>query len=62
MRRNPSRRRYLTVPEFCALTRDKPDTVRGRCERGELRCRKTGSRWRIWAGEAIAAPPAARKE
>jgi DNA-directed RNA polymerase specialized sigma24 family protein len=44
-------RRYLSVDEFAAASGEKPDTIRKRCSRGLLRCRKTGSRWRIWAGE-----------
>jgi excisionase family DNA binding protein len=44
-------RRYLTVAEFAAATGVKEDTVRDRCERGVYRCRKRGTRWRIWASE-----------
>ena len=44
-------RRYLSVSEFAEATGEKPDTVRNRCERGVYRCRKTGKRWRVWAGE-----------
>jgi excisionase family DNA binding protein len=50
-------RRYLSVPEFAAATGAKPDTIRRRCERGLLRCRKTGARWRIWASEVERSRP-----
>jgi hypothetical protein len=56
----PRGRRYLSVPEFAAAAGLKPDTVRARCERGLLRCRKTGSRWRIWAQELERVRPKAR--
>ena len=43
-------RRYLSVAEFAELKGIPAATVRKQCERGGLRCRKTGSRWRIWVG------------
>lgn len=46
------RRNLLTVAEFCAVTGDKPDTVRRRLARGDLLGRKIGSRWRVFASEA----------
>ena len=45
------RRRYLSVAEFAAATGEKPGTIRKRCERGLYRCRKTGTRWRVFAGD-----------
>ena len=44
-------RRYYSTREFAVLTGEKEDTIRRRCARGAYRCRRTGERWRIWAGE-----------
>ena len=45
------KRRWYTVDEFAALTGKTPEAVRKACQRGRLRARKTGSRWRIAAGQ-----------
>ena len=54
----PHGRRYLSVAEFAAASGAKPDTIRKRCERGLLRCKKTGTRWRVWASELERVRPA----
>ena len=43
-------RRWYSVEEFAHLTGKTPAAVRKACQRGGLRTRKTGSRWRIAAG------------
>ena len=45
------KRRWLSVQEYAQLTGKSTEAVRKLCQRGKLRTRKTGSRWRIWAGE-----------
>ena len=44
-------RRWLSVEEYAHLAGKSPAAVRKLCQRQRLRTRKTGSRWRIWAGE-----------
>lgn len=43
------RRTLLTVPEFCAATGAKPNTVRKQLREGRLPGRKTKSGWRVAA-------------
>lgn len=44
-----TRRNLYTVAEYAALTGAKRDTIRKRCQRGLLRARKYGDRWRVYA-------------
>jgi hypothetical protein len=44
-------RRYLRVPEWCALTGERPGTVRRALREGRLRGKLVRGRWRVLASE-----------
>ncbi len=51
--RRRTRRLFLSVAEYAALTGAKPATVRKRLERGTLRGKqlRPGGRWRVYTSE-----------